>query len=119
MSLKVDYKGKGRATPQDEEPMRDFFGEPRRRQDVDEPTQGQHQPQPGGGVGSPRPDMPSPVERSRLWVVEEAEVFRKGQVLLGPEEMGEVEEGEGAQATGDELRREVRSLLVTGYSRRH
>ncbi|KAG8883926.1 hypothetical protein FRB97_005600 [Tulasnella sp. 331] len=105
MSPKVDYKGKGRATPQDEEPMRDFFGEPRQRRDADEPTENQPQQQPR--VGSPRPDMPSPVERSRLWVVEEAEVFRKGQVLLGPEEMGEVEEGEGAQATGDELRREL------------
>ena len=39
---------------------------------------------------------------SRSWVAEEWEVFRKGTVLLGPEEM----EGDYA---GEELRREVRS----------
>lgn len=38
--------------------------------------------------------------RSRIWVAEEGEVFRKGTVLLGPEEM----EGE---YDGEELRREV------------
>lgn len=38
--------------------------------------------------------------RSRSWVEEEGEVFRKGTVLLGPEEM----EGEYA---GEDLRREV------------
>lgn len=38
--------------------------------------------------------------RSRSWVAEEGEVFRKGNVLLGPEEM----EGE---YDGEELRREV------------
>lgn len=38
--------------------------------------------------------------RSRIWVEEEGEVFRKGTVLLGPEEM----EGEYA---GEELRKEV------------
>jgi len=38
--------------------------------------------------------------RSRSWVEEEGEVFRKGAVLLGPEEM----EGEYA---GEELRKEV------------
>jgi protein phosphatase 1 regulatory subunit 37 len=43
---------------------------------------------------------PSPTDRSRNWVAEEGEVFRKGQVLLGPEEM----EGEYA---GEDLRREV------------
>jgi hypothetical protein len=37
---------------------------------------------------------------SRSWVEEEGEVFRKGTVLLGPEEM----EGEYA---GEELRKEV------------
>ncbi|KAG8979777.1 hypothetical protein FRB94_011521 [Tulasnella sp. JGI-2019a] len=105
MSPKVDYKGKGRATPQDEEAPYDMFGKARVRQrGDDEPVEGQ--PQESGGTDA-RLDMPSPVERSRLWVVEEAEVFRKGQVLLGPEEMGELEEGEGAQATGDELRIEL------------
>lgn len=39
--------------------------------------------------------------RSRSWVAEEGEIFRKGNKLLGPEEM----EGEYA---GEELRIEVR-----------
>lgn len=38
--------------------------------------------------------------RSKSWVEEEGEVFRKGTVLLGPEEM----EGE---YDGEELRKEV------------
>ena len=38
--------------------------------------------------------------RSRIWVEEEGEVFRRGTILLGPEEM----EGEYA---GEELRKEV------------
>ena len=40
-------------------------------------------------------------DRSKSWVEEEGEIFRKGTVLLGPEEM----EGEYA---GEDLRREVR-----------
>ena len=46
--------------------------------------------------------------RSRSWVAEEGEVFRKGTVLLGPAEM----EGEYA---GEELRKEVNFFL---YSKR-
>ncbi|EAU86549.2 hypothetical protein CC1G_07745 [Coprinopsis cinerea okayama7 len=48
---------------------------------------------------------PSPTDRSRSWVAEEGEVFRKGQILLGPEEM----EGEYA---GEELRRELLEAQV-------
>jgi len=96
-SPKVDYKGKGRATPQDEEPP---------------VATGRHVEEHEGHDSESRKnsvahDHASPVERSRQWVAEEAEVFRKGQVLLGPEEMGEIEGGEGAQATGDELRLEL------------
>lgn len=40
------------------------------------------------------------LRRSRSWVEEEGEVFRKGNVLLGPDEM----EGEYA---GEDLRKEV------------
>jgi protein phosphatase 1 regulatory subunit 37 len=40
------------------------------------------------------------INRSRAWVEEEAEIFRKGQVLLGPDEM----EGD---FDGEELRVEV------------
>lgn len=43
--------------------------------------------------------------RSRIWVEEEGEVFRKGTVLLGPAEM----EGE---YPGEELRKEVRDFQV-------
>ena len=39
-------------------------------------------------------------DRSRSWIEEEGEVFRRGTILLGPEEM----EGEYA---GEELRKEV------------
>ncbi|KAF8340191.1 hypothetical protein F5887DRAFT_1076994 [Amanita rubescens] len=48
---------------------------------------------------------PSPTHRSRIWVAEEGEVFRKGTVLLGPEEM----EGE---YDGEELRRELLEAMV-------
>ncbi|KNZ78735.1 Leucine-rich repeat-containing protein 68 [Termitomyces sp. J132] len=47
----------------------------------------------------------SPNDRSRSWVAEEGEVFRKGTVLLGPEEM----EGEYA---GEELRKELLEAMV-------
>jgi hypothetical protein len=45
-------------------------------------------------------DVSNPDVRSKSWVEEEGEIFRKGTVLLGPEEM----EGEYA---GEDLRREV------------
>lgn len=44
--------------------------------------------------------------RSRSWVEEEGEVFRKGNVLLGPDEM----EGE---YVGEDLRKEVSILLAS------
>ncbi|KAJ7869037.1 hypothetical protein B0H13DRAFT_2063520, partial [Mycena leptocephala] len=47
----------------------------------------------------------SPTDRSRSWVEEEGEVFRKGTALLGPEEM----DGEYA---GEDLRRELLEALV-------
>jgi protein phosphatase 1 regulatory subunit 37 len=47
----------------------------------------------------------SPTDRSRSWVAEEGEVFRKGTVLLGPAEM----EGEYA---GEELRKELLEAMV-------
>lgn len=46
------------------------------------------------------------MSRSKSWVEEEGEIFRKGTVLLGPEEM----EGEYA---GEDLRREVRPVPVS------
>ncbi|KAF8552251.1 hypothetical protein OG21DRAFT_1604805 [Imleria badia] len=47
----------------------------------------------------------SPTDRSKSWVEEEGEIFRKGTVLLGPEEM----EGECA---GEDLRRELLEAMV-------
>ncbi|KAJ6481179.1 hypothetical protein DFH09DRAFT_1464733, partial [Mycena vulgaris] len=47
----------------------------------------------------------SPTNRSRSWVEEEGEVFRKGTVLLGPEEM----DGEYA---GEDLRIELLEAMV-------
>ncbi|KIK63448.1 hypothetical protein GYMLUDRAFT_57653 [Collybiopsis luxurians FD-317 M1] len=54
----------------------------------------------GDEVGEPEAGV-----RSRNWVAEEGEVFRKGNALLGPEEM----EGEYA---GEELRRELLEAMV-------
>jgi hypothetical protein len=55
----------------------------------------------GAMVGDIGMELSPTGERSRSWVEEEGEVFRKGNVLLGPEEM----EGE---YDGEELRQEVR-----------
>jgi hypothetical protein len=52
------------------------------------------------------------VNRSRSWVAEEGEVFRKGTVLLGPAEM----EGEYA---GEELRKEVRLKILKNSRESH
>ncbi|KAG1850445.1 hypothetical protein F4604DRAFT_1970279 [Suillus subluteus] len=58
-----------------------------------------------------RISVPSPVVRSKSWVEEEGEIFRKGAVLLGPEEM----EGECA---GADLRRELLEAMVERPPRR-
>lgn len=50
-------------------------------------------------------EVTSPTDRSRSWVEEEGEVFRRGTILLGPEEM----EGEYA---GEELRKELLEAMV-------
>uniref|UniRef100_A0A0W0F6R5 RNI-like protein n=1 Tax=Moniliophthora roreri TaxID=221103 RepID=A0A0W0F6R5_MONRR len=55
--------------------------------------------------GDDATQSPSSIDRSRSWVEEEGEVFRKGNVLLGPEEM----EGEYA---GEDLRRELLEAMV-------
>lgn len=53
----------------------------------------------------PFAELTSPIERSKVWVEEEGEVFRKGNVLLGPDEMEEG--GETTEVSGEELKREV------------
>ncbi|KIM43835.1 hypothetical protein M413DRAFT_18150 [Hebeloma cylindrosporum] len=57
------------------------------------------------GLRYPSEEVASPTDRSRIWVEEEGEVFRKGTVLLGPAEM----EGEYA---GEELRKELLEAMV-------
>ncbi|KAF8885399.1 hypothetical protein CPB84DRAFT_1816838 [Gymnopilus junonius] len=93
---KID-KGKQKADPEPEQP--EIVLSPktfRINESEDEDEDGVHY----------RPnDSTSPTNRSRIWVEEEGEVFRKGQVLLGPEEM----EGEYA---GEELRKELLEAMV-------
>ncbi|KAJ3516030.1 hypothetical protein NMY22_g14302 [Coprinellus aureogranulatus] len=94
---KID-KGKRRADPEPEEiekVLSPAFLISETSEDEDE-DQGYGTPPEEGEV----PGQPSPTDRSRSWVAEEGEVFRKGQVLLGPEEM----EGEYA---GEDLRKEL------------
>ncbi|KAF8129472.1 hypothetical protein EV363DRAFT_1219973 [Boletus edulis] len=103
LTPRVD-KGKGRAEPEPEEPEKvlsptfmiteseDEDEDNRRYLDVDE----------GDEVAV---QATSPIDRSKSWVEEEGEIFRKGTVLLGPEEM----EGEYA---GEDLRRELLEAMV-------
>ena len=105
-------KGKGRAEPEPEqqEPVTSPHRLPGDSEDEDEEIHEFPFPE-GGEITSPtdRSVLPSRVtlepnddirRRSRIWVEEEGEVFRKGTILLGPDEM----EGEYA---GEELRKEV------------
>ncbi|KAF8154473.1 hypothetical protein B0H34DRAFT_660189 [Crassisporium funariophilum] len=85
-------KGKGKAQPEPEEPEKVLS--PRLRSSESE-DDGEYR---AGEVASP-------TDRSRIWVEEEGEVFRKGTVLLGPAEM----EGEYA---GEELRKELLEAMV-------
>ncbi|KAA1472653.1 RNI-like protein [Dentipellis sp. KUC8613] len=84
-------KGKGRAEPEPEEP------EP-----VLSPSFVRVAANEGEVEGE---DGRSPTDRSKRWVAEEGEVFRKGTKLLGPEEM----EGEYA---GEDLRIELLEAMV-------
>ncbi|KAI9455536.1 hypothetical protein HD554DRAFT_269836 [Boletus coccyginus] len=97
-------KGKGRADPEPEQPEKvlsptfmiteseDECEDDHRYLDVEE----------GDEVAV---QGTSPTDRSKSWVAEEGEIFRKGTVLLGPEEM----EGEYA---GEDLRRELLEAMV-------
>ena len=126
LTPRVD-KGKGRAQPVPEEPEKvlsptfmiteseDEDEDERRYLDVEESAEE------GGGMqtGSPTDrcvrfftglcstiGADADIDgRSKSWVEEEGEIFRKGAVLLGPEEM----EGEYA---GEDLRREVRFVPI-------
>lgn len=99
LTPKVD-KGKGRAEPEPEEPEKVLsptfmITESEDEDEDDNRFLGEED----------QTTVPSPVVRSKIWVEEEGEIFRKGAVLLGPEEM----EGEYA---GEDLRRELLEAMV-------
>ncbi|KAJ7763041.1 hypothetical protein B0H16DRAFT_1311352, partial [Mycena metata] len=97
-------KGKARAVPEPEEPEK-VLSPTLLMDDDDErmrfsPVEGEE-----GEDDEETVIGASPTDRSRSWVEEEGEVFRKGTVLLGPEEM----EGEYA---GEDLRIELLEAMV-------
>ncbi|KAJ3569804.1 hypothetical protein NP233_g4812 [Leucocoprinus birnbaumii] len=94
-------KGKGRAEPEVEEPEKVLSPSYVIDSDSDEDDDVRRLMIPHEELAF----MPSPTERSRSWVAEEGEVFRKGTVLLGPEEL----EGE---YDGEELRKELLEAMV-------
>lgn len=97
-------KGKAKAEPPPEEPekvLSPTFMMTESSEDEDEDGEGGRFVLAEEELGEPA----SPTHRSRSWVEEEGEVFRKGTVLLGPEEM----EGEYA---GEELRKELLEAMV-------
>lgn len=89
-------KGKGRAEPEPEEPEKvlspSFM--------ISESEDDDESYESAEGIA-----VTSPTDRSKSWVAEEGEIFRKGAVLLGPEEM----EGDHA---GEDLRRELLEAMV-------
>ncbi|KAI0300513.1 hypothetical protein B0F90DRAFT_1810386 [Multifurca ochricompacta] len=91
-------KGKGKAPPEPEivEPVLSTAGFTAADSDEEETDH---------TVAQGEDDVRSPTDRSRSWVAEEGEIFRKGNKLLGPEEM----EGEYA---GEELRIELLEARV-------
>ncbi|KII85687.1 hypothetical protein PLICRDRAFT_178724 [Plicaturopsis crispa FD-325 SS-3] len=98
-------KGKGRAPPEPEEPEKvltpNFLIE---SEDEDEENR-RFRAELRAEEELSRGGVASPTDRSRSWVEEEGEVFRKGTVLLGPDEM----EGEYA---GEDLRKELLEAMV-------
>jgi len=91
-------KGKGRAEPEPERPV-PVLRRPSFALDDEE------EEDPATVIPETLPGVSPVMDRSRSWVEEEGEVFRKGTVLLGPEEM----EGEYA---GDDLRKELLDAMV-------
>ncbi|KIJ60815.1 hypothetical protein HYDPIDRAFT_31861 [Hydnomerulius pinastri MD-312] len=96
-------KGKARAEPEPEEPEKvlspTYLITESEDEDEDETRFGD------GEEAVEVAGVASPTDRSKSWVEEEGEIFRKGTVLLGPEEM----EGEYA---GEDLRRELLEAMV-------
>ncbi|KAJ7123492.1 hypothetical protein C8R44DRAFT_620615 [Mycena epipterygia] len=101
-------KGKARAVPEPEEPEKVLSPTLMLGDDEDdEDGEGslRFSPVEEGDDDEKTENVASPNLRSRSWVEEEGEVFRKGTVLLGPEEM----EGEYA---GEDLRIELLEAMV-------
>ncbi|TFK50472.1 RNI-like protein [Heliocybe sulcata] len=95
-------KGKGRAQPEPEEVEKILSPTKFLITESDDEDEGEKY---HDAAEAPEFGSPSPTDRSRSWVAEEGEIFRKGNVLLGPAEM----EGEYA---GEELRRELLEVEV-------
>jgi len=102
LTPRVD-KGKGRAQPEPEVPEKVLSPTFTITESEDE-DEDDHRFMDVEEGGEPE-QATSPTDRSKSWVAEEGEVFRKGAVLLGPEEM----EGE---YPGEELRRELLEAMV-------
>ncbi|KAJ7454514.1 hypothetical protein FB451DRAFT_1518200, partial [Mycena latifolia] len=101
-------KGKARAVPEPEEPEKVLSPTLMLAEDEeDEDGEGRlhFSPVEEGDDDGETVLGTSPTNRSRSWVEEEGEVFRKGTVLLGPEEM----DGEYA---GEDLRKELLEAMV-------
>jgi len=95
-------KGKQRAEPEPEEPqlvlsptveVPEFYEEEADHEHLEESLLGQVE------------SIVSPTDRSKSWVAEEGEVFRKGAVLLTPEEMEN-------EYDSEELRKELLEAMV-------
>ncbi|KAF7377182.1 hypothetical protein MSAN_00137700 [Mycena sanguinolenta] len=100
-------KGKAKAVPEPEEPEKVLSPTLilADDEDDDDPDRMRFSPVEEGEDDGETVIGESPTNRSRSWVEEEGEVFRKGTVLLGPEEM----EGEYA---GEDLRKELLEAMV-------
>ncbi|KAJ7229308.1 hypothetical protein B0H12DRAFT_1212926 [Mycena haematopus] len=98
-------KGKAKAVPEPEEPEKVLSPTLMLADDEDDEDRMRFSPVEEGEDDAETVVGESPTNRSRSWVEEEGEVFRKGTVLLGPEEM----EGEYA---GEDLRKELLEAMV-------
>ncbi|KAH8103400.1 RNI-like protein [Cristinia sonorae] len=96
-------KGKGRAAPEPEEP--EMVLTPTIMAPPFMVTESDEEDAERTALEGLSEDVVSPTDRSRSWVAEEGEVFRKGTVLLTPEEM----EGE---YDSEELRKEILEAMV-------
>ncbi|KAI0343834.1 RNI-like protein [Trametopsis cervina] len=95
-------KGKGRAEPEPEEPQLVLTPTVEQHPEFDE-SETEHDPE--ASLLDNVESIVSPTDRSKSWVAEEGEVFRKGAVLLTPEEME-------TEYDSEELRKELLEAMV-------